>query len=291
MISGWLDQHSGSGDVLCACLDGARGDVFYVLYDVAKAPNLESATLLIEPSVATPGEAAARVRTMIGGRSCTLVGDGVERYADQFRAAMPNASIDSPMPNLAEAAVRLAWRQHRTGVAPHALRPIYIRRPDAEMARDRAAATLDFTIVPITDAAGLAEVAALQARAFADAWSADDVAGGEANRSISRVHAARHRSGQLIGYSVVWHVLDELHIQSVAVDPGFRRKGVAKTLLQHVLEEARAAGVSSATLEVRASNTAARDLYGKFGFQTEAVRKTYYQNPVEDALILWRRNL
>jgi tRNA threonylcarbamoyl adenosine modification protein YeaZ/ribosomal-protein-alanine acetyltransferase len=313
MVSGWLDRRNDErsrrpsgrraaggldpvgglkpADYLCACLDGARGDVFYVLYDVTGASRLESATLLIEPSVATPDVAAARVRAMTSGRQCTLLGDGVERYADRFRSALPDSTIDSPMPNLADAAARLARRRVSTRTSPHALRPIYIRRPDAELARDRAAAAVDFDIVEVKDPAALAQVAALQARIFADPWGADGIAGGDANRDIAHVHALRHRSGELIAYSVVWHVLDELHIQNIAVDPAFRRKGLAKALLNHVLADARAMGAASATLEVRASNAAARALYDKFGFTTEAVRKNYYKNPTEDALILWRRNL
>jgi tRNA threonylcarbamoyl adenosine modification protein YeaZ/ribosomal-protein-alanine acetyltransferase len=291
IVSGWLDRHPGVDTVLGACLDGARGDVFYVLYDVAGARVLESATLLIEPNVATPDVAAARVRAMAAGRPCTLVGDGAERYADRFRAALDDVTIDSPMPNLAEAAARLARRRGIVGVPPHALRPVYLRRPDAELARDRKAAVVDFDIIAVSDPAGLAEVAALQAGVFTDAWGVDGLVGGDANRDIARVRAARHRSGKLIGYSVVWHVLDELHIQSVAVEPGFRRKGVANTLLHHVLAEGRASGATSATLEVRASNREALALYEKFGFQTEAVRPAYYENPTEDALILWRRKL
>ena len=291
MVSGWLDRRAGTADVLCACLDGARGDVFYVLYDVAGASTIESAKVLIEPSVATPDVAIARVRALAAGRKCVFVGDGAERYADRFRVALPESTIDSPMPNLAEAAGRLAQRRGQAGTPPHALRPIYIRRPDAELARDRAAPIVDFEIIEVKDPAEMAEVAALQVRVFAESWGAEGLAGGEANRAIAHVHAARHRSGELIAYSVVWHVLDELHIQSLAVDPAFRRKGVANALLRHVLSDARASGATSATLEVRAENTPARALYDKFGFQTEAVRKGYYKNPTGDALILWRRKL
>ena len=90
---------------------------------------------------------------------------------------------------------------------------------------------------------------------------------------------------------MVWLIVDELHIHSIAVDPGFQRKGIAKALLQRVLEEARSQGATSSTLEVRASNQPALALYQKLGFKTEAVRPAYYQNPAEDALILWRRKL
>src|SRR4030095_7435381 len=166
-----------------------------------------------------------------------------------------------------------------------------IRRPDAELARDRAAQALDLVITEVTDAAGRAEVAALPARVFSDGRGSDGMGAGEANRHISRIHAARRPSGELVGYSAVWLVLDELHVHSIGVDPGSRRKGVGNVLMERVLSDARAAGASSATLEVRASNHAARALYERLGFTVEATRPSYYRNPTEDALILWRRNL
>jgi ribosomal-protein-alanine N-acetyltransferase len=84
-------------------------------------------------------------------------------------------------------------------------------------------------------------------------------------------------------------VFDELHLNSVAVDDRWRRQGAARLLLRHVLAEAAAAGARSATLEVRRSNTAALALYDALGFKVEAVRRDYYQDPREDALILWNR--
>ena len=291
MVGGWLDHRSTKDDVLLVCLDGARGDVFYALCDTTGAEHFDQTRWLIEPAVDTPQAAGARVRSVLDGRSARAIGDGVERYADVFRAALQQLSIESPMPNLAEGAVRLAGRRGSRGDAPHALRPIYIRRPDAELARERAAAATDLDISEVSDPAGRAEVAALQARVFGQDWGADGLTGGEPNREIAKVHAARPRSGKLIAYSVVWLVLDELHIHSVAVDPGFRRKGIAKALLGRVLDEARGSGATSATLEVRASNRDAIALYEKLGFKTEGRRPAYYQNPLDDALILWRRKL
>ena len=92
-------------------------------------------------------------------------------------------------------------------------------------------------------------------------------------------------------HNVGWMVADELHINSLAVDEKWRRRGIARRLLQHVFHESVAAGARSATLEVRQSNTAGRALYERLGFAVEGVRREYYQHPREDALILWRRNL
>jgi ribosomal-protein-alanine N-acetyltransferase len=77
----------------------------------------------------------------------------------------------------------------------------------------------------------------------------------------------------------------------VAVAAAWQRRGLATLLLRDVAREAVAAGATSATLEVRESNEAARALYEGLGFKVEGVRRDYYQAPREDALILWHRDL
>ena len=108
---------------------------------------------------------------------------------------------------------------------------------------------------------------------------------------MARLYVAREPAGAVIAYCACWVVFDELHINSFAVDPAWRRRGVARALLRRVLEESAAAGVRSATLEVRRSNEAARRLYEGSGFKIEGTRRDYYQEPREDALILWNRVL
>jgi ribosomal-protein-alanine N-acetyltransferase len=86
-------------------------------------------------------------------------------------------------------------------------------------------------------------------------------------------------------------VLDELHINNLAVLPDLRRAGIGSTLLAFVLQKGVELGAHRATLEVRRSNEAARLLYERFGFAVAGVRPGYYSKPVEDALVLWRENL
>jgi ribosomal-protein-alanine N-acetyltransferase len=95
----------------------------------------------------------------------------------------------------------------------------------------------------------------------------------------------------ILAYCSVWLIFEELHINTLAVHPDWRRNGLASTLLRHVLADAVQQGADKATLEVRRSNEAARQLYERFGFETTAVRTNYYRDPVEDALILWRHHL
>jgi ribosomal-protein-alanine N-acetyltransferase len=86
-------------------------------------------------------------------------------------------------------------------------------------------------------------------------------------------------------------VLDELHINNLAVAPEVRRHGVASALLRRTFLEGTRLGAKRATLEVRRSNVAARQLYEGLGFVVAGVRSDYYTTPVEDALVLWRDDL
>ncbi len=93
--------------------------------------------------------------------------------------------------------------------------------------------------------------------------------------------------GQIAAYLVGWLLGgDELHIANIAVAPGFRRHGLGRRLLAYALAAGAELGAASAALEVRASNLAAQQLYAEFGFEVVAVRKGYYQDNHEDALLM-----
>ena len=104
---------------------------------------------------------------------------------------------------------------------------------------------------------------------------------------VSRVYVLRGERGTIVGFCAVWVVFDELHVNSLAILPEWRGRGLASGLLAFVLDASRAEGARRATLEVRASNTPARALYERFGFTQAGLRRGYYTNPPEDALILW----
>lgn len=305
LASGWLDHHPGQDDLLVPCLDGARGDVFYAAYAVTGAGRIEDARLAIEPRVAGPTAAAADVAAARGGARVTFVGD-TARDGTLFLSAVPGARLGTPMPNLAAAAARLAARRLSSATPPHALRPIYLRRPDAELARDRAgldrppppntapgisALGDDFSIFEVTDRVDVSEVALLQERTFGRSWGADSLAAGRGNPDVAWLYAVRHRSADLVAYCAGWRIVDELHINSMAVDARYRRRGLARTMLRRILALGAAGGATSATLEVRESNRAGRALYEGLGFRVEGVRRGYYEQPSEDALIMWRREL
>jgi ribosomal-protein-alanine N-acetyltransferase len=92
--------------------------------------------------------------------------------------------------------------------------------------------------------------------------------------------------GKIVGMIVVWLIVDEVHIATIATHPEFRRQGIAKTLLSYALQHMGSEGAQSSFLEVRASNLAAQDLYRKFGFEESGVRRRYYRDNDEDAILM-----
>lgn len=91
---------------------------------------------------------------------------------------------------------------------------------------------------------------------------------------------------RVVGMVVVWLILDEAHIATIAVHPDFRRQGIAARLLLVALEKSLKRGATQAMLEVRASNQAARNLYHRFGFEVVGRRLRYYRDNQEDAVLM-----
>jgi [ribosomal protein S18]-alanine N-acetyltransferase len=134
-------------------------------------------------------------------------------------------------------------------------------------------------------------VVALEAVSFTNPWTRESLVWELGNSDVTRVYLLRDDTGQVAAFCTCWVIFDELHINTLAVSPAARRQGLATALLEHVLGEAVAAGATKATLEVRASNSAALHLYERLGFHVAARRPNYYTKPEEDGLILWREKL
>jgi ribosomal-protein-alanine N-acetyltransferase len=90
----------------------------------------------------------------------------------------------------------------------------------------------------------------------------------------------------VVGLAVVWQIVDEAHIATIAVHPDYRAKGIGKKLMATLLYHAKQAGMQSATLEVRETNEIAQAMYHKFGFKVKGRRPRYYHDTNEDALIM-----
>ena len=99
------------------------------------------------------------------------------------------------------------------------------------------------------------------------------------------------KPAEIIGMIVMWLIVDEAHIATLAVEPDYRRQGIGRNLLATALREAVRIGLREATLEVRANNIEAQSLYQKFKFEIVGLRPHYYRDNSEDALIMTMNNL
>jgi ribosomal-protein-alanine N-acetyltransferase len=124
---------------------------------------------------------------------------------------------------------------------------------------------------------------------FALPWARDDVERDITDNILSAYFVAE-TSGSVCGCAGMWVVSDECHIMTIAVTPEHRRSGIGAMLLMKLMDEARLRGASRYFLEVRASNTPAIGMYEKFGFKTIDVRRAYYENNKEDAVIMMKED-
>lgn len=106
-------------------------------------------------------------------------------------------------------------------------------------------------------------------------------------RNPSAYYIVARANGEIVGYGGMWLIMDEAHITTVGVDPEFRGRKVGERILINILDEAIHRGARRATLEVRRTNSIAQKLYHKYKFQTVAIRKAYYSDNNEDALVMW----
>jgi ribosomal-protein-alanine N-acetyltransferase len=97
--------------------------------------------------------------------------------------------------------------------------------------------------------------------------------------------------GRVVGMLVGWLLVDEIHIATIATHPDFRRQGIGRQLLSHALSRALDEGARSSFLEVRESNLAAQEMYRQFGYEATGLRKRYYKDNDEDAILMTLESL
>jgi ribosomal-protein-alanine N-acetyltransferase len=147
---------------------------------------------------------------------------------------------------------------------------------------------MECVIEPLASPRDLDDIVRIEALTFTRPWTREMYLAELEHSSVARFYIARDAVGEAIGFCSCWQVIDEMHINNLAVLPEYRRAGVATALISRVLSDGAAKGAPRATLEVRRSNSAALSLYERCGFSVTAVRRGYYTHPDEDALILWR---
>lgn len=121
---------------------------------------------------------------------------------------------------------------------------------------------------------------------FTVPWSKDAFYNELTSNVFARYIVIEHE-GAIVGYAGMWTVIDEAHITNIAVLPDYRGRGWGAWLMREIIARAIALGMTKMTLEVRVTNEVAQALYRKYGFVPAGVRKGYYADNHEDALIMW----
>ncbi|MFN2388329.1 MAG: ribosomal protein S18-alanine N-acetyltransferase [Actinomycetota bacterium] len=131
----------------------------------------------------------------------------------------------------------------------------------------------------------LRRVLAIESQVYPRPWSPSLFLSELAQRSTRSYLVAKH-AGEVIGYAGMMFMVDEAHVTNIAVDPVFHGRRVGTRLLLTLITESIARGTRVISLEVRTSNSPAQEMYAKFGFSTVGVRRGYYIETDEDALVM-----
>lgn len=133
----------------------------------------------------------------------------------------------------------------------------------------------------------LLSVLEIENMSYPNPWQLSSFKGEIENRPISNPYVIVFKPlDKVIGYVIYWHIRNEVQISNIAISPDYRQMGVGEGVLRKVLLEMRRKGAEFVFLEVRPSNLAARCLYEKMGFTMLGLRRGYYRNPSEDAIIM-----
>lgn len=151
--------------------------------------------------------------------------------------------------------------------------------------REAAADDLVVHLVPMRRR-HLRSVLKIEAQVYPRPWSLS-LFMSELALSNSRAYYVARVDGLVVGYGGLMVQVDDGHVTTLAVDPAWQRRSIGSRILLVLAREALRRGASSLTLEVRVRNGAAQELYRRFGFRPAGIRKNYYAETHEDALVMW----
>ncbi len=128
----------------------------------------------------------------------------------------------------------------------------------------------------------------VEVSAFDHPWTLSSLKSEQKNK-LSKYFVAENEDKSIVGYIGAWYIIDEAHITNVAVHKDFRGLGIGEGLVSTLVDNCKDESISAITLEVRSGNSVAQNLYKKFGFLPGGIRKEYYADNKEDAIIMWKQ--
>lgn len=146
-----------------------------------------------------------------------------------------------------------------------------------------ATQTVSFRAMRLDD---IERICKIEEECFPTPWTAEAFHNELMHNDFAR-YVVMTWKGEVIGYGGMWTILDEAHITNIAVISEYRGQKLGERLLRELYAQAIACGMKRMTLEVRSSNIVAQRLYEKFGFRAEGMRRGYYSDNNEDAIVMW----
>lgn len=285
----------GCEDIICPIMDARRKQVYTGLYSFSHKKN-EDGGLYDEPvfqvlrmQMVVPVEELIR-HLNVYRRRVVFLGDGVPVYKEMLAEGLkvPYSFAPSFMNRQRAAAVgALGIRYYEAGRYESAaeFRPEYLRKSQAE--RERAEreknAVPKVRRMTMEDGAAVAE---MEHQLFSDAWSEKSIL--ETLDQTNTICLIAEKAGRTAGYLLAYTAADEAEIARIAVVKELQRQGAARALLTELESVCGSEGIKKILLDVRSGNSAARALYENAGFKEDGIRQRFYEDPVEDAILMSR---
>ena len=260
--------------ILVPILDARKSQVYAAVYDNR---NGEMKKIQNEAAVDPLTDLAAVLQDF---DEILFFGDAVENWRGEIENCYGKRCTFGVEPYQGirgEALIALTAAAERAVTAEELL-PVYLRSVDA------VAKFADFTIDEMK-ADDIEELLALEKTAFPLPWT-KNMFKNELSNAYGHYWVLRS-NGRITAYGGFWLVCDECHITNIAVHEDFRHRGQGKAILEHLIQMAQLYGSHDITLEVRPSNEAAQTMYKSHGFLQKGLRKHYYEDNGEDAIIMW----
>lgn len=260
--------------ILVPILDARKSQVYAAVYDNR---NGEMKKIFKETPVSPVEELTEILQDY---DDILFFGDAVEGWRGKIEAcygARCTFGVEGCNGIRGEALIALTAKAEKT-VSSEELMPTYLRGVDAR------AKFADYTIDEMK-ATDIEELLLLEKTAFPTPWT-ENMFKNELTNAYGHYWVLRS-DNRVTAYGGFWLVCDECHITNIAVHEDFRHMGQGKAILEYLIEMAKLHGAHDITLEVRPSNEAARNMYQDHGFLQKGLRKHYYEDNGEDAMIMW----
>lgn len=274
----------GTDKLVCPIMDARRNQVYTGIYAFLPKEGTYCLEIIKGQCAVAFAEIAQALNVL--GREVIFLGDGVPVFKESMKALMqvPYTVAPAHMNRQRAASIGalgcLYYAQGRVESGEeHA--PEYLRLSQAERERQEQ------IHIRKMKSADVERISQLEEETFSMPWSRDSFLE-MITRKDARYYVAEI-GGKVVGGCGMLIAVGEGNITNVVVDKEERNKGIGYRMLQYLIEDGYRDGLTAFTLEVRVSNDAAIHVYEKLGFRSEGIRPNFYEKPIEDAMIMWKR--